>query len=361
MLVTLRLKQKIEVKNIKNKGGSGGLIVLILLIVAILFLAISYGPTQPERITTYCGDGICQSPGETQTSCPTDCGVVGGRCDADVSPDITVSAYDIDNVGTALTESNNIYRKVGDVSWTSWTQGTEITDLTFGDTYEFVTGISSSDFTDNAYGPHFFWTVPCSPDTSMQVALYDDDVETDLTCTFYNADDNAATEAFSAGVVQTVSLKVSSGTEDYFGNPYLAEDLTMSDKQNGKHRKKYPNCLNLNLNSTGWDKPEKVYFVRLDGTGDELNRISCPGIADTSSGNISYCYECPIITDTITRIYIKMDPDDTNAPTVDNKAYIHAGGYFVDDDGNLDWGCETDLLAYVGTDDADECVLDVSG
>lgn len=325
-----------------------------MIIIAILFVAISYTP-QEERIVPYCGDGVCQV-GETQTSCPTDCGAIGGRCDADVSPDITISAIDIDNVGTSLTETHNIYRKIGDIGWTNWTQGTEITDLTFGDTYEFVTGITSVDFTDNAYGPHFFWTVPCNPDTKKQIVLYDDDVETDLTCAFYNADDNAAGEAFSAGVPQTVSFKVYAGAEDYFGNPYIKDDPTMTDK--GMHRKKYPNCLNLPLNSTAWEKPQKVYFVRLDGTGDELNRIPCPGITDTGVANISYCYECPVITDTLTRIYMKLEPDGTAAPTIDDNAYFYAGNYFITDDGQLDWGCETDLMAYVGTDDADECALD---
>lgn len=328
-----------------------------MLILAVLFFAGVLNVGQPEITAAYCGDGICQSPGETQTSCPTDCGVVGGRCDADVSPDITITAHDIDNVGTAFTESNNIYRKVGDVAWTSWTQGTEITDLTFGDTYEFVAGISSSDWTDNAYGPHFYWTVPCSPDTRMQHALYDDDVETDLTCTFYNEDDNAAAEAWAVGAVKTVSLKIYAASEDYFGNPYIKDDPTMVDKDNGKHRKMYPNCLNLQLNSTSMEKPQKVYFMTQDGVGDELNRISCPGIADTASTDISYCYELPVITDTTTRVYLKLENDGTYNTSVDETAYIYAGGYFTDDDGNLDWGCETDLLAYVGTDDADECTL----
>jgi hypothetical protein len=345
-----------------NKGQSP--FVWILVVLAVLFVAGVFTlptGTQPGAVTAVCGNGRCEI-GENQQNCASDCGGTpsAGVCAVDVSPDIDINAFDIDNVGTAFTETNNIYRKVGEVSWSTWTQGTEITDLEFGATYEFVAGISTSDWTDNAYGPHFFWTVPCKPDTQMQISLYDDDVETDLTCTFYNEDDNAAAQAFSAGQTKTVSWKIYAAAEDYFGNPYIASDPTMSDK--GEHRRKYPNCLNLNLNSTAWDAPVKVYFQTMDGLGDELNRIPCPGIADGNSTTISYCYECPVITDTITRVYAKLDADDTTAndPVYDDQLYVYAGNYFTTDEGALDWGCETDLLSYVGTDDADLCSVDVS-
>lgn len=346
-----------------NKGSAAIWLIVLIMFMFVLYVGGVFTPTQPEAARAVCGNGRCEL-GESQANCPSDCGgVTGGDCVSDITPDIDINCYDIDNVNTALTEANNIYRKVGETSWTTWTQGTELTSLECGATYEFVAGISTSDFTDNAYGPHFFWTVPPVEDTTMQLALYDDDIETELTCTFVNADDNPSTaEVFAAGQTQTVSFKVYAANEDYFGNPYIAQDPIMSDIDNGKHRKKYPNCINAQLNSTSWEKPVKAYFTRLDGTGDELNRISCPGLSDSASTDISYCYECPVIDDTVARVYFKLEADGTagNAPTVDDTFYIYAGNYYIDDDGNLAWGCETDLLAYVGTDDADECTLDVT-
>lgn len=262
-----------------------------------------------------------------------------GVCTLD-SIGLTISAYDTENPGTALTEATNLYRKVGTTTWKTFTAGTQITGLEVAE-YEFIMGITTSDFTDNAYGQYFTYDVECVADASIEFAMADDEVETSLTAVFYNADGDASAETFTAGETQTVSIKLKASTDNYFGNPYSDEE--------------YPNVLVIGLNSTEWDAPEQVYLA--DGT--ELSKVETPGRQSLSSGIQYYAYELPVITDKEVRVYLDLNADDTNAPATDMTAYVYAGNWFINGDtAEVDFGVETEEDVAVGTDASDSVALD---
>lgn len=276
-------------------------------------------------------------------------------CDSSTTPDLDINAYDIDQVGTAVTEATNLYRKQGDKTWTAWTQGTAITNLVVGGDYEFVMGISTSDFTDNAYGPYFeVDNIPCKELTVMEKGVAQDEVETSLSATFYNADASAAAEVFTADQTQTVSLKLLAGSNEYFGNPYIA-DFGGSGGQG--QRADFPNVVCLDLNSTAWDAPEKVFF-----DGEEMRRVSTPLRHTPVATDITYCYEAPVMNDALMesdRYMLRLNADASSAPSQDDTAFIYAANFYINaDTGEVEWGIENEDGTAVGTDAADSVTLD---
>lgn len=275
------------------------------------------------------------------------------NCDSTTTPEINIKAFDQDNVGTALTEGTNLYRKQGSTVWSTFTQGTAF-GVEFNEKYDIVMGISTTDFTDNAYGPMFTTdSIDCKESIIVEKAVVNDEVETGIAATFYNADDNAAAETFTTGQTQTVSLKLQAGTDEYFGNPFI-DMATCGEGQRGE----YPNVLALELNSSEWDKPEQVYVVG----GEELRQVNCPTILEssaTTSGFTEYCYELPVLTDKELRVKLDLNADDTNAPGNDGTAYIYAGNWFYNsDDGEIHCGVENEENAAVGVDAPDSVTLD---
>ena len=273
-------------------------------------------------------------------------------CESGTSPDIDIDSFDVANPGTALTESTNLYRKQGSTAWTAWTAGTAITGLEVGETYEFVMGIGTTDFTDNAYGPAFKHTVKCQETELLNQGVYNDEVETSIVATWYNADDLAATaEVFIAGQTQQVATKWVAGTDEVFGNPFIADSNLPTLGQN---RAEFPNVLCMDLNSTAWDAPEKVSYE-----GTEMKRVAQPQRHAALASHIAYCYEAPIITDSSEKIKIRLNADDTSAPTVDNTAYLYAAHFYLNaDDGQIYWGVENEEGTAVGTDASDSLVMD---
>ena len=234
-------------------------------------------------------------------------------CDSTTTPSVTFNAFDDENKGTAIVESM-IYRKKGSVAWTATNTGTAITDMEIGETYEYILGITTSDFIDNAYGPAQEYVVPCKETDSVDLAMNNDEIETSLTATFYNADDNAAAETFVAGQAQEIELKFQAGSDEVFGNPFLPSDM--------------PNVLCLNLNKTAWDSPDYVKY-----NGQDLAKVGTPIRHSVDSTDTAYCYEAPVISEDETRIQIKLKADDANAPVADDVAYLYAGNWFINDDG----------------------------
>lgn len=272
---------------------------------------------------------------------PSDAKVIDGAvvtCSSEVTPDVLFQAYDADNPGTAITEAG-IYRQKGTKSWLSFTAGTEETGLIPGATYEVVPGITTSDFTDNAYGAMFEYTAKCQEDDTVEFEMYNDEIETSLSATFYNKDDNAAAQTFVAGDQYDVSIRLKAGSDEYFGNPTLEN----------------AGVLVLKLNKTEWDVPNEVRIGN-----DVLARVSTPlRYGEQATGFIEYAYELPAIGDREVSVILSLDADDTNAPSVDGTAYIYAGGYFVESDtADIGFGVETSEGTAVGTDAADSVTLD---
>lgn len=260
-------------------------------------------------------------------------------CDSTTTPSVDIRTYDRDNVGTTLTEATNSYRVVGQKTWTTFTADTSF-EANPGAKLEVLLGATSADQTDNAYGEFFTYTVPCTENPVVEKAVAQDEVETELSATFYNADDNAAAEAFSAGQTQTVSIRLQAGVDQYFGNPYAGSE---------------PNVLCLNLNSTAWDKPESV---RVDG-GSALSSVSTPQRHTLETGKIAYCYELPVVDDARLDILLELNADDSTAPAADDTAYVYAGSNYINaETGAVEVGVEDEDGNAVGTDAADSVTLD---
>ena len=267
--------------------------------------------------------------------------IIGGErdsCDDTITPQVTIKAYDIDNVGTAFNDTTNIQRIKGLNSWTAFTQGTAF-DVIAGETYEIVMGISASNFLDNTYGDMFEYTAKCQESDIIEVALYDDASEDTLSGVFYNADGTAGAETFSTGDTQTVSVKMKAGADNYFGNPYVGTN---------------PNVLVISLNSSEWDQPEQVYT-----SAGNLNSVEVPSRLASASEMIYYAYELPVIGDKDVEVFMDLNSDDATAVSVDGVAYVYAGNWFVNGDtGNVEFGVETEENAAVGTDAYDSTTLD---
>lgn len=267
---------------------------------------------------------------------------VSATCSSETSVSLDINAYDKENPNTANTEATNLYRKVGNVAWNTWTLGTAITSLEPGADYEFVIGITTTDFTDNAYGEKFvIENLDCKEAVTMDKAVLNDEVETSLTATFYNQNHDASAQTMTAGQTKTVFLKFEAGKDEVFGNPNLPTST--------------PNVICMDLNSTAFDKPESVSF-----NGKELNRVPTPIRHAGVSTDIAYCYEAPVITDLGQEIKVQLKADDTNAPGVDETAYLYAGNWFVTDDGDVSYGVETEEGTAVGTDASDSLTIDLT-
>ena len=286
----MRKNNSLELSQIGKSGKMSGVAVSlsVVAVIAVLVVAAMLLGYTPQSI----GDGEKRSI----TS-----------CDSTTTPSLTIRAFDVDNKGTALTEGTNIFRIAGQNSWTTFTAGTAITSgISVGDNLEIVMGIDTTDFTDNAYGESFDYTVPCKEESVIEMNVANDEVETSLTATFYNNDQDAAAEVFTAGQTQDVSLKLQAGVDEYFGNPFVGGN---------------PNVLVLELNSTSWDAPEKVSIKG----GAELNRYTDPLTRhDPVAGKIAYAYELPVIGEDQVEIVIKLNADDSTAPGVDDTAYLYA-------------------------------------
>jgi len=259
-------------------------------------------------------------------------------CDSTTSPNLTIKSVDKDS-GTALTEATNLYRLKGETSWSTFTAGTGFA-ANVNDELEIVMGISTTDFTDNAYGQMFTYTVPCKETPSLEKEVANDEEETSLTATFYNADSDAGAETFAAGQTQDVSVKLQASVKEYFGNPYLSGN---------------PNVIVIALNSSEWDAPEKVSIRG----GAELTKVAVPQRHAAAVGIIAYAYEMPVISDEQVEIVMKLNADDSVAPATDMTASMYAGNYFYNSDNQaIEFGVENQEGTAVGTDAADTVTLD---
>lgn len=285
-------------------------------------------------------------------------------CTSDTTPDVDVNAFDHYNPGTALTEATNLYKKKGGTTWTTFTAGTAIQNLEKNVEYEFLMGVSTTDFTDNAYGGYFTYKVPCE-DVSFDKTMFNDEVETSITATFYNDNGDAAAQNFTAaGLTKEVQIKATTGTDEVFGNPYISgftdkdgNDVPATTVEGpSNHRKAYPNAGCMDLNSTSYDPPEKVTYK-----GVELKKISQPTRHASATGKTTFCYEWPIITDSMDKVYIKLNADDSTRPITDDTLSLYAANFYIDaDDGKVKWGIENEEGAAVGTDAAATVALDAT-
>lgn len=315
--------------------GSGGFIAIALILAGAFLIFAPVNNGKPILDLSQFGIGSTVDDG-TPSSVT--------NCDSTTTPDIDPNCIDIENLNTAFTEGTNVYRRVGDTAWTTFTQGTAITGLIVGERYEMLFGVTTSDMTDNAYGPHIITDpVPCVENVPFaDTRLYDDSIETALTATFYDENHDASEQAVGANDYANVYLKWEAGSEDYFGNPYLPDST--------------PNVLCLDLNTTEFDEPD---WVMVDGV--EMKKVGTPSRHAASTGDIAYCYEAPIITDAGVEFKVRLDTDDTVDPAGDSTAYLYAANWYINTDtNNVEYGVEDDQGNAVGTDASDSLSINVS-
>jgi len=263
---------------------------------------------------------------------------VTGACELDTSPQLTINSKDKRSAGSSLS-GVGVYRKTGTTSWTDFTIGEAITGLEANQEYEFAIGLNTSSEKDNNHGDVFTKEIQCAPSETIEVEMSQYEDESGITGTFYNADNDASAETFSAGQTQDVEIKYQSGVDQFFGNNYLEGNS---------------NVLCLDLNTSEWDEPESVRF-----NGETLSEVSEPKRFSGTATFDTYCYEAPIMDDSDNRITLKMNADDSNAPTVDGTAYLYAAGHTINSEtGALESGVEDEEGNAVGTDAAISVTLD---
>ncbi len=349
-------KNKWNFLNMKKKmAGTVGVIAIILGALYILPAVGLFGDTFDKYLPglPFDGDPIDIGFGPAAAGITTVDGVPQlNVCGGDVSPGLDINTFDIHNPGTALAE-NSLYRKVGNTAWTGFTSGTEITALEVGATYEVALGVAAASHDDDMFGPIFETTIPCKTDITMDVGVYDDDVETALTASYWNNDDAATTATtFGSGDVRKMSWRFEATNENVFGNPFI-ESSGLGD--NGVHRVAYPNVICADLNSTAWDAPQSVKY-----DGVEMRRLPTPSRHSAVAAEIAYCYEFPVVTDTMERVYITMDAKAVD-PTNDDTLLLYAASYYLDlDDGEVKWGVEDEAGNAVGTGAADSVTVNIT-
>lgn len=332
--------------------GNGALVFIgIIAFVAAALVPINESGTVLQNL------GLGSTVGDSSASIdPNDC--------PETTPSWDPNSFNVED-GSALTEGTNIYRTVGSTAWQTFTQGTAVV-VPVGSTVEYVFGISTTDTLDNAYGPYGKFVVGCQEDltawntltspASSDMGLYADEVEGSLSATFYNADDNAAAQTFTAGQTHVVEFKWSAGNEEYFGNPYISS-TSVPGGGDSSHRAAYPNMLCMDLNTTAFDEP---VYVRVKG-GDTLRRVGTPIRHGGATGKTSYCYEAPVITDEEMRFEVALNADDTTAPGVDDTAYLYGANFYMDTDTfQIYWGVEDNEGSAVGQDTYDSLTIDVT-
>lgn len=260
-------------------------------------------------------------------------------CDSTTSPTLSIDAYDRDT-GAALTEGTNIWRVKGRRAWTAFTAGTGFA-VDANEEIEFVMGVDTTDWTDNAYGQKVdSFIVPCKETPSVEYEMANDEVEDSLTATFLDNEETASAETYVADQTQDVFIKLQAGSNEYFGNPFLIGNV---------------NVLVLGLNSTEWDAPEKV---SIQG-GVELKAVATPQRHAAVAGIIAYAYEMPIITEDSVKLVLSLNADGTTAPATDMTASMYAANYYYNSDNQeIEFGVETQDGVAVGTDGADTVTLD---
>lgn len=324
-----------------NKKGQGGAFLL-----GLFFVVVAGGGLLFWGNNAGWFDGKLSIAGEKAT---------GVSCESSTTPNFSVNAYDAENVGTAITEATNSYRETGTKTWSTFTGGTGFA-VGVGKNYEIVMGVTTADQIDNAYGPYFkSGPIACEETPSIEKAVYNDEVDSSVSATFFNADGVASTaETFSAGQTQTVSLKFLAGSDEVYGNPTIPGS-GVTGTTGG--RDAYPNVYCMDLNSTSWDKPEKVMF-----DGVEMRQVSQPTLHSGVTSHTTYCYEAPVVNDVLmeqNRYQLRVNADDAVAATDDDTGYLYTAHFFIDaDDGDVKWGVEDENGDAVGSDGADSVTLD---
>jgi hypothetical protein len=324
------------------KGFAGWIGILVVL--AILF-GVIYASNQ----------GLVSIPGQQppgqQPGTPQ-----APSCLSTTSPTVTVKTPDVYG-GTAVT-TQNAYRKCGESSWTD-VAGAGTFNADVGDKYEIVFGIDSDDDTAEPYGPHITcddpYIVPCQETPTVERAVVDDSLATDLTAVAFDPDDgNQITTSdpidIDAGDIKNIRFKWQGAFEEDFGNRFTGDDT---------------NVLVVRYNTTQFDK---MYVTKDDGT--KLAPANVPTLLTSSSGYTDRAFKFPVLKSNAEYWFtLVADADDSVNPTGgDNTSeptnfdvsnitlYLYDSNWYFDNDvtpAQVKYGVEDEDFAETGATAAD--------
>jgi hypothetical protein len=88
--------------------------------------------------------------------------------------------------------------------------------------------------------------------------------------------------------------------------------------------------------------------------------VPTPTIHSAAAGNKDYCYEAPVISDTMVEFQVNLDPKAVVA-TDDDTVSLYAGTFFMNTDtGEVSWGVEDNDGNAVAASDPDTLTSDMT-
>jgi len=244
--------------------------------------------------------------------------VVVSGCNLPSAPSVTVSTPDL--FGGAAVTTQNAYRKVGTASWTD-VAGAGTFSANPGDTYELVFGVDSNDDDDEPFGPKITYTVPCESYPTIEQAVVDDALDTDLVVRSFDPEDGNAISVsdlvdIDEGDVFNLKTEWQSSFEEDFGNRYCGKG----------------NALVLSYNTSQFTD---VYATDLSGS--KYPGCSVPTLYSAVAGYSAKCFEVPTLkSNQLWTFYIVADASGSGkAPDGESSnvtAYLYDSDWFFNND-----------------------------
>ena len=278
------------------------------------------------------------------------------------TPTIKMKQVDRHNPGTAISGGQNMYRLVGEGSWTDVGVGSTFTETGYS-LVEVVSGIDSDGQATTEFGPYYpSWEVPCRDKQDLVLECGNDATYDELTGTYYDRYGTAATtEKISVADTPTLAFSFQGKYEKDYGNIYCGGVPYEADDTNN-------NALIIQYNTTSVDEVTLTSIVCTD-TG-----VSYPVVAydrpttgavstlltDVGEGNASnkgfVMYKFPVLETSRTykgTYYLKVDGTYEVSTNEVNMTLWDVDWYRDDDTGLIVYGIEDEDSTNIGAADFD--------
>ena len=288
--------------NTMNKKGQALTVVLVVAVIAILGIAGLFAVYLPKMVPTQ--QTALGQPGQLQVGAADSAGgqVVGPTICPDSGLTLTLSGVDKARTGTQTGERHTVWIKNGldangKVIWKKHATVTDLgtTTLGGGQIIKVLFGNQSEVADGTAYDPTLMDNVQLGCVDTTLVGYQKDRNSSAVTSNFFNSDDgllNAGTdqEVLGANAVQTITMKLATSSEDYFGDGGV--------------------MMVFDANVTTYDR-----VTVLDGT-ERLPQASAPNQHPGIANHRSYAYELPELFGSAFVIYsVELDASGTDPQT----------------------------------------------